>query len=733
MKQHLKIFFLFFILSFLTIVFFYYYTLNFSDNFSFSQNNEIQTNQKVGYYPFEGGVEIAPTVPPEEICQVKINEQLYFHPVACISNALVIFNLFLKTNKIEYSKNFIKFADYISQKADYKNNKDILFPYNFEWDYADYHTYKAPWYSGMAQGMASSVFVRAWEISANKKYLNLAYGSLHPLTYNNPYNIAFFEKEKFWIEEYPGFERNKKMYWDHTLNGGLFGAYGFYDYYVATNNQQAKNLFHKAMKTFINQSENYDTGYGPAYSLIDTSHLKKVFYLESAINTNKKLPVYKFEIYDKEGVFLDDFYFDDGCRNYPIKSFNQSQEINLFFKNNDNINNINIPISQIKIIDNNGVLIDNLDSNKINNLKSIFSISIPKLKDADYIKFVVTYQDLQQGSLSLRMDSSCNYSLGTIQLSGDQKWHSQEFRLRKEESVNDQGSAYLGWSDRYELETRYVKDASFEKILDQWNGAWLRFLPHLNNQYINALKKDYFLVRLTYKDTMNETIYLRMWNGDGLILGTLSNTGSGEWKTDEFRVDSRLFKKLVSPEEKVLWVEQAYLNYDKLFDCPQCRYWIEKWKQEQHYTFDSLTFMFSADPKNTQTIDFEISNLKICGSKQNPVNCTIQHNRFFIPSQFKKNIEVNQQNKLHISLEPNQFILINVPHFFDNTIQKYYRLGFNLSYKNTGKGTVYLNGIGEVFQSLFRLDQYLFQGIENQYKVDLTMTTDKRGLTIIEK
>lgn len=689
--------------------------------------------QEIGIYPLQSG-EADVKSEPGEVCQIEKSSTYSFHPVSCAWQALNLYKSFMRVGENEYRHAFLKFVDYIILNSEQKGN-DLLLPYDFSWDYVDYHTYSPPWYSGMAQGMAASVFVRAWEVSGEQQYLDFAYSSLHPLTYESPYNLILIDGYDFWIEEYPGFVDDGDIRWDHTLNGGLLGAYGFYDYYLATGSQESYTLFHKAMKTFIAHSEEYDAGYGPAYSLIDMAQLRKVFYLETASHMANSLAVYKFEVLDSQSrETISSFSFNDGCKHYPIDSFSAPKAFTLFFKKSSP--SIELPVSEIKIFDEPGSLIKTLKPSVDFELDSKFEVQIPKLRNSSYVKFIATYNDLYKEKynggdiVSLRMQSSCDYSLGSIELSGDGRWHTHEFMLPQRLSPSD--SAYLGWRSRREIDTRHVKDTIFEKIIGEWNGSWLRLSLPSSEVYKNALAREKLLVRLTYKDTSKEKVFLRMWNGNGIVLGSLSNAATGQWKTDEFEVDSKLFKKLVSPNTKLPLVERSYLNYDRLFDCSDCRHWINKWKSEQHIDLNSLTLMFYANNRNSQIANFQLSNVKLCGRSASAELCDPKVVSPSIPRTFQDSVGNRLDSGLvTISLLPDSYTLINIPHSNDE-VDEVYQLHFDLSTENETDGEVDLYGFGKVHQTMFALDKYSLQGVGKR-SIDLIISTGGKTLTTLPK
>jgi hypothetical protein len=124
------------------------------------------------------------------------------------------------------------------------------FPYPF--DYANPShpgvDYEAPWYSGMAQGEALSLFVQLAQVDAvpaadRDRYLEAAdmtFASLQALDDGTPWAVNVDSAGYLWIQEYPGATPGSG---DYTYNGFIFAAFGLYDYATLTGSQPAADLY----------------------------------------------------------------------------------------------------------------------------------------------------------------------------------------------------------------------------------------------------------------------------------------------------------------------------------------------------------------------------------------------------------------------------------------------------------------------------------------------------------
>ncbi|CAM5420404.1 D-glucuronyl C5-epimerase family protein [Streptomyces aurantiogriseus] len=130
------------------------------------------------------------------------------------------------------------------------------FPYPFDYTH-DVHTgisYKAPWFSGMAQGEALSLFIQLSQldgVTAEEKTLyraaaDAAFASLLLADDATPWVINRNSAGYLWIQEYPGAEPGTG---DYTYNGMIFAMFGLWDYIQETGNELAVQLYDGACTT----------------------------------------------------------------------------------------------------------------------------------------------------------------------------------------------------------------------------------------------------------------------------------------------------------------------------------------------------------------------------------------------------------------------------------------------------------------------------------------------------
>lgn len=130
------------------------------------------------------------------------------------------------------------------------------FPYPFDFTHGTHSgvDYQAPWYSGMAQGEALSLFIQLSELEGVTEEESLlyraaadgAFASLLRADDDTPWVVNRNRTGYLWIQEYPG---NEPGAGDYTYNGMIFAMFGLWDYIRATGNELAVALFDGACTT----------------------------------------------------------------------------------------------------------------------------------------------------------------------------------------------------------------------------------------------------------------------------------------------------------------------------------------------------------------------------------------------------------------------------------------------------------------------------------------------------
>ncbi|MFV0127252.1 D-glucuronyl C5-epimerase family protein [Streptomyces sp. HMX112] len=130
------------------------------------------------------------------------------------------------------------------------------FPYPWDYTHSEHSgvAYKAPWYSGMAQGEAISLFaqlamldgITEQERTLYTTAANGAFSSLLRADNAFPWVMNKDRSGYLWIQEYP-FKTPGTG--DYTYNGMIFAMFGLWDYYQLTGNDLAAKLYDGACTT----------------------------------------------------------------------------------------------------------------------------------------------------------------------------------------------------------------------------------------------------------------------------------------------------------------------------------------------------------------------------------------------------------------------------------------------------------------------------------------------------
>jgi len=193
---------------------------------------------------------------------------------------------------------FLNCANWLVDNAVLRDNYTV-WEYRFPWPDRNL---TPPWISGMAQGLGIQVLVRAYNITNNKKYLEIAKSSLQSffvevenggVTYKDP------ESGGWWYEEYPNPDNHRE---DRVLNGFMFALLGIHEYYERTGDEDAKYLFDKGIIELKNHLSDYDTGEWTYYDLL--GNYANIHYHHIHVNLLSQLyeithePIFK-EYYQK--------------------------------------------------------------------------------------------------------------------------------------------------------------------------------------------------------------------------------------------------------------------------------------------------------------------------------------------------------------------------------------------------------------------------------------------------
>jgi heparosan-N-sulfate-glucuronate 5-epimerase len=187
----------------------------------------------------------------------KIGRQ--YNPIAIAQYGLGNYNLFRRSGDPDSRTKFFRIAAWLVQNLEPNPQGLAVWNHYFDWEYRD--TLRAPWYSALAQGQGISVLVRAYKESGDSHYLDAARRAL--VSFFKPVadgGVAFTDEQgDVWFEEYVVSPPT------HILNGFIWAAWGVRDYFLATRDPSARELFASAVRTLTRNLDRYDLGFWSLY------------------------------------------------------------------------------------------------------------------------------------------------------------------------------------------------------------------------------------------------------------------------------------------------------------------------------------------------------------------------------------------------------------------------------------------------------------------------------------
>jgi heparosan-N-sulfate-glucuronate 5-epimerase len=199
---------------------------------------------------------------------------LQYNPIAIAQWGLGNYNAFLRGNDAERKKKFLLASDWLCSHLKQNSSGVWVWNHDFDWEYRT--KLNAPWYSGLAQGQGISLLVRAWRETNDPKYLSSAQRAFRSFCEPTSEGGVCFMDElgDIWFEEYIVAPPT------HILNGFIWAAWGVHDYFLATADINAEQLFLKAATSLRRNLPRYDLGFWSLYEQSGTRlpMLASLFY-----------------------------------------------------------------------------------------------------------------------------------------------------------------------------------------------------------------------------------------------------------------------------------------------------------------------------------------------------------------------------------------------------------------------------------------------------------------------
>jgi heparosan-N-sulfate-glucuronate 5-epimerase len=186
------------------------------------------------------------------------------NPIAIAQWGLGNYNLFRQNGDLAHQKKFLAASDWLLARQEQNSFGVWVWHHHFDWEYRT--RLRAPWYSGLAQGQGISLLLRAHAVSGDPAYLDAAQRAFESFRISTSQGGITFTDDRgdIWFEEYVVEPPT------HILNGFIWAAWGILDYYTATQDAAAGELFQHAVRTLVRNLSRYDLGFWSLYELSGT-------------------------------------------------------------------------------------------------------------------------------------------------------------------------------------------------------------------------------------------------------------------------------------------------------------------------------------------------------------------------------------------------------------------------------------------------------------------------------
>ena len=188
-----------------------------------------------------------------------------YNPDAIAQYALGHFEEYLRNGNNTHKEIFLSQADWFAEHLQERDHGVGVWEYDFDIDY--FKKLKRPWYTALGQGHGISVLVRAHSLTGKTVYLDIARKAFQAFRYT----VDVDGGAKYVDEEgHVWFEEHIVAPPPHTLNGFISALWGLYDFYLATQEVEAKELFDQGIETIEHNLHKYDKLFWSTYDLAAT-------------------------------------------------------------------------------------------------------------------------------------------------------------------------------------------------------------------------------------------------------------------------------------------------------------------------------------------------------------------------------------------------------------------------------------------------------------------------------
>lgn len=195
-------------------------------------------------------------------------KKLHYYPITIGQYALAVFHSYLDTNDEEKKAHFLRIAEWFYNKR--SEDEKLGCYWLTDVPKPEYGVTQA-WKSGFSQSRGLSVLLRAWQLTGDEKYLNVAKKALIPFTLDiKDGGVAVDLNDAPIYEEYVADAPTR------VLDGHGFCLFGIYDAVRAITpeidektHHLAKAIFNKGIEGLAKRLPDYDMGYWMKFNLCE--------------------------------------------------------------------------------------------------------------------------------------------------------------------------------------------------------------------------------------------------------------------------------------------------------------------------------------------------------------------------------------------------------------------------------------------------------------------------------
>lgn len=174
-------------------------------------------------------------------------------------------------NNLITEENFYHSANWVVNHINQSKNGGVHLFYDFDWPYLNLKTggLKAPWYSGLTDGMALTLLCRAYVLTKDLRYKSAAFGLYESLVkpIDKGGSLISLENGDPWIEEYVD-SRLPDHLQSKVLNGMIYATFGVIDF--ENTFSVDKPVASRLLKSIRNNINEFDLGWWTSYDRIGT-------------------------------------------------------------------------------------------------------------------------------------------------------------------------------------------------------------------------------------------------------------------------------------------------------------------------------------------------------------------------------------------------------------------------------------------------------------------------------